>query len=323
MMAALCAALLGSVMQSAAAADQCNRACLHKTLDAYLAAVFKHDPKAAPLAKDTRATENAVEFATGEGIWRTATGYGAVQRRYFDPANDTAIYYGIINEGDQSDIVSVRIKVAKRRITEAEWTVARKGAGGLFSVDGLLAQPPPPDTALPKSERTPRAQMIAAAEAYFHGIEAHDGANVPHVPGCDRIENGIKVTNRSLATPLGGIPGGAPAPAPAPNPSTPGLAQETPAGATPGMAQEARSGDCAAGFQMFQRSIAQASHRRHLVVDEDNGVVVEATIFHRPPTATQKRNLLTEYFWVRGGKISAIYAAMYYLDPSAPDTPGW
>jgi hypothetical protein len=43
------------------AADQkatagCDRACLQKMLDAYLAAVFKHDPGAAPLSADYFAT---------------------------------------------------------------------------------------------------------------------------------------------------------------------------------------------------------------------------------------------------------------------------
>lgn len=48
-----------------------------------------------------------------------------------------------------------------------------------------------------------------------------------------------------------------------------------------------------------------------------------ATILHRPPGVGTKRNLLTEYFFIRGGKIAGIYAAMYYLDPQAPDSPGW
>jgi len=48
-----------------------------------------------------------------------------------------------------------------------------------------------------------------------------------------------------------------------------------------------------------------------------------ATIFHRPPESTLRRNLLTEYFFERKGKIAAIYAAMFYLAPEAPDSPGW
>lgn len=304
----------------------CNRACMHKVLDQYLDAVFKHDPSAAPLAPTARATENAADLANGTGIWSTATGYGSVQRRYFDTVNHNAMFYGIINEGDQPTISSLRLKIdAKHRVTEAEWTVARKSAGGLFSIEGLTDQPPPPDKPIPAADRVSRAKLIAAADTYFDGLESHDGSAVPHIAGCDRIENGIKVTNRLRSNPLTPVPStAAPAPAAAGANGVPSLAQETPAaGGAPSLAQESRSGDCASGFDMFKNSIAHATHRRYPMVDVEAGVVVGAVIFHRPPGATQRRNLLTEYFWEKKGKISAIYAAMYYLDPLAPDTNGW
>ena len=38
----------------------CDRPCLGTLLDQYLAAVIKHDPKAAPLAVGFRQTENAI-----------------------------------------------------------------------------------------------------------------------------------------------------------------------------------------------------------------------------------------------------------------------
>jgi hypothetical protein len=322
----ICTVLAWQALQpvSAVAAGQCDRACLRLILDHYLQAVFKHDPKAAPLAAQARATQNATPLADGSGIWLTATGYGGVQRRYFDTAAGQAAYYGIINEGSDADIVSLRVKVVRQRVTEAEWTVARKSAGGLFSIEGLLEQPPPPDVPIAAGDRVSRAQLIAAADAYFNGLQTHDGSAVPHIPGCDRIENGIKVTNRLRSTPLAPVPGGA---APASAAGVPALAQETPAagpaGAAPGMAQEARSGDCTAGFDMFAHSIAEASHRRYPLVDEEAGVVMGATLFHRPPESSLRRNLLTEYFWEKQGRIAAIYAAMFYLDPAAPDSSGW
>jgi hypothetical protein len=303
-------ACAGLVAHPAAAADRCDRDCLHKTLDRYLQAVFQHHPAAAPLAPDARATENAAVLPNGTGIWLTASGFGPIQRRYFDVASGQAAYYGIINEGALPDIVALRVRVVKRRITEAEWTIARQAAGGMFSIQGLIDQPPPEDAPIPRGDRTPRAQMIAAADAYFAALQQHDGSAVPHVPGCDRIENGIKVTNRLRSEPMTPIPGAAPAPPAA-------------AAAVPGMAQEARSGDCTAGFDMFAHSIAETTHRRYPVVDEEAGVVMGSTLFHRPPESALKRNLLTEYFWEKSGRISAIYAAMFYLDPAAPDTPGW
>ena len=296
-----------------AAANDCDRACMRGVLDQYLDAVFRHDATRAPLAANARATENAAPLANGAGVWRSVTGYGPVQRRYFDVPEGQAAYFGILNEGASPTVVSLRLKISSRRVTEAEWTIARKDAGGLFSIEGLIAVPPRPDDVLPAGQRTSRAQLISLANAYFDGVEQHDGSRVPKIDGCERVENGVKVTHRPRSTPLGAIPGTAPAPAPA----------AVPAANTPGAAQEEISGDCTAGLEIFKTSIAKAAHRRFPVVDEEAGVVMGTTIFHRPPGHTMKRNLLTEYFYGQEGKIAAIYAAMYYLDPAAPDNPGW
>ena len=66
----------------ASAQTTCDRACLRNFLDQYLAAVTKHDPKAAPLAIGFRQTENAINVAPGSGVWKTVTGLGKMQRRY-------------------------------------------------------------------------------------------------------------------------------------------------------------------------------------------------------------------------------------------------
>ncbi len=309
---AMIAAGSGFAGSAAAADNKCDRVCMRGVLDAYFDAVFRHDAKAAPLAATARATENAAPLANGAGVWRTVTGYGAVQRRYFDVAEGQAAYFGIINEGTEPAVVSVRVKIRERRITEAEWTIARKEAGGLFSIEGLTALPPRSDEPLPADKRTSRTQLIAIANAYFDGVEMHDGSRVPHVDGCERVENGVKVTHR-LRT------GGAAA-------AVPGAAPAAPTAPTAGVttvAQESMSGDCAAGLEVFANTIAKAAHRRFPVVDEEAGVVMGTTIFHRPPGSTLKRNLLTEYFYGQDNKIGAIYAAMYYLDHAAPDSPGW
>jgi hypothetical protein len=78
-----------------------------------------------------------------------------------------------------------------------------------------------------------------------------------------------------------------------------------------------------AGFEAFAHSIASTDLRRFPLVDEQAGVVMGTTLFHRPPGSTLRRNLLTEYFHVRQGRIAAIYAAMYYLPPEAADATGW
>jgi hypothetical protein len=280
----------------------CDRSCLADVLDRYLAATLKHDPAAGGLAPGHRATENAVDVPAGQGVWRTATALGVVQRRYFDPVAGQAAYFGHLREGEMDSVVSLRIKVAGRAVAEAEWTIARKAATGMFDAAGLAQYPPPPEGPLPARERTPRFQMMSIANGYFQALQDHDGEGIPHVDRCERVENGVKVTHR---------------PRPAGPPGAP------PAAAAPGLAQEEISGDCVAGFEGFRNSIAETTLRRFPLIDEEAGVVMGMTIFRRPPANAMRRNLLTEFFYVRGGKLAGIWAAMYYLPPEVPHGSGW
>ena len=90
-------------------------------LDQYLAAVVKHDPAAAPLVVGFRQTENAINVRPGNGVWKTVTGLGKVQRRYLDPVTGQAAYYGTVEEGSSTAVVTIRVRVENRKLTEAEW----------------------------------------------------------------------------------------------------------------------------------------------------------------------------------------------------------
>ncbi|HWK55170.1 MAG TPA: hypothetical protein VNR18_12415, partial [Hyphomicrobiales bacterium] len=125
----LCAALL--LAPCALQAQDCDRACLQDVLDQYLNAVVNNTPDDAPLALGVRQTENAINVAPGQGTWQSVTALGEVQRRYFDPVSGQAAYYGSVEEGAESALVTARIKVENRRITEAEWYIARADDPGL------------------------------------------------------------------------------------------------------------------------------------------------------------------------------------------------
>ena len=77
---------------SASAQEACDRACLRTMLDQYLNAVIKHDPAAAPLVVGFRQTENAINVRPGNGVWKSVTALGAVQRRYLDPVSGQAAW---------------------------------------------------------------------------------------------------------------------------------------------------------------------------------------------------------------------------------------
>ena len=275
---------------AAAQGAPCDRACLRTTLDAYLNAVSTHDPTAAPLMIGFRQTENAIVVRPGNGLWKSMTGLGAMQRRYLDAVTGQAAYFGIIKEGTAQAVVTVRIKVDNRKISEAEWIVARAGEygpngpnGNVFNADSLAANPPPERT-VPKAQRLSRESLIAITNSYFDGLTTHDGNIIEHQPGCTRVENGTVMTNRPGRN--GGPPGG----------------------------------DCAAGLENFNASIVAA--RRYPLVDEDAQAVLALAVFLRKPGSPTRRNMFSEWFFIDNAKIRLVYAAMFYPPPDQP-VPNW
>lgn len=284
-LAALAATAL--LATAADASPACDRACLISVLNRYLHAVIEHDPARAPLSGAYRETQNAVSFPRGEGIWRTATSLGPVERRYADPVSEQVAYYGIVQEGRKAAIVTARLRVERREVTEAEWYIARDGDPGLpgakppnsWNPQGLSANPPPERT-VAAGERLPRETMIAIANSYYDGIVSHDGTVVLAHRGCNRFENGTRVTGRR---------GG-------------------------------NNDDCVSGLEHF--NLAYVAGRRIPLVDEQAGVVLGLGVFIRRPGSTVPRNAFSEWFWIDGGKIRNIWTAMFYPDPALP-VPNW
>ena len=310
---ALTLSLLVMVASSAGAADDCDRACLRSTLGQYLAAVAKHDPAAAPLFAGFRQTENAVVRKPGTGMWQTMTGLGRLQRFYMDPVTGQAAYFGIVNEGAAEAIVTVRLQVERRQITEAEWYIGRRGdpsmngpaqngqGGNLFDPDNLIANPPA-DAPLRRDARVTREQMIAATNSYFDGISTHDGTIIHAVPGCPRFENGQTMAGRGVNTP----------------PAAPTPSAGAPAGR--GRGGPPLAADCTAGLETINIQFVAA--RRYPLVDEEAGVVMATAVFIRPPGRPQRRNAFAEWFYFDRGRIKSIYSAMFYPADDVP-LPNW
>jgi hypothetical protein len=260
-------------------------------------AVIKHDSSAAPLSVGFRQTEDAVVVRAGMGgTWKSVTGLGKLQRHYVDPVTGQAAYFGTVQEGTEEAIVTVRVKVENRKISEAEWLIARKGdpglngprtpdqpAGNFFNPEYLAANPPR-EKLDPKQPRSAREGMLAATNSYFDGITTHDGSIIMAHPGCVRIENG--------APPGGGRGGNAKGPAP----------------------------DCAANLSNINVQLVAA--RRYPIVDEEAGVVLAIAVFIRKPGTTTRRNMFSEWFTIDDNKIRTVYSAMFYPTPEVP-VPNW
>ena len=279
--------LVSLALPLAALGADCDRACLKSTLDSYMAAVVKHDPKAAPLMQAYRHTENALNKPLGQGVWQSVTALGKVQRRYVDPVSSQAAYYGIVEESGKLAIVTARLRIENREIAEAEWYIARDGDPGLPGATPpnvwnptSLTDNPPPERNLPKDKRLPRDVMIGIVNSYFDGITSHDDRVVLAHPGCNRFENGTKVTGRR---------GG-------------------------------QGDDCASGFAGFD--LANVAGRRVGFVDDEQGVVLGMAVFIRKPGSPRPRNAFSEWFWIEDGKIRNIWTAMYYPGPERA-VPNW
>ena len=298
---------------NASAQTNCDRACLRTLLNQYLDAVIKHDPKAAPLVVGFRQTENAINVVPGGGVWKTVTGLGKMQRRYLDEVSGQAGYYGLIEEGSSVALATVRLRVVNRKLTEAEWYLARENDPGLngarqpgrppanlLNPEYLIANPPP-DRVVPKAQRLSRDELVAVVNSYFDAITSHDGSLALTHPGCGRAENG------------------SPAPAgkflpPAPRAAAPG------APASPAPAANAPANDCVSGLANFNLSMVVA--RRIPLVDEDAQMVLGMAVFIRRPGSPTPRNVFSEWFNVEDGRIRTIYTAMFYPAPELA-VPNW
>jgi hypothetical protein len=310
--------IIGVGAQTATAQAACDRACLKQMLDQYLAAVVKHDPSAAPLVTGFRQTENAINTRPGNGIWKTATALGKVQRRYLDPVSGQAAFFGTIEEGDSTAIVNVRVRVENRKLTEAEWYLARENDPGLngprqpgrgpangYNKD-YLTQNPPPERTTPANARTDRASLVRIVESYFDAITSHDGSVAITHAGCGRVENGSPTPSGQFLPPAN----------PAAQPAGGGQRGGAPAGG----GQRGGTNDCVSGLQNFSGQMAAA--RRMPLVDEEAQTVLAYAVFIRRPGLATPRNVFAELFFVDEAKIRMVYAAMFYPAPDLA-VPNW
>jgi len=310
-----------------ASAQSCDRACLRTVLDQYLAAVAKHDPSAAPLVVGFRQTENAINVRPGNGVWKTVTGLGKVQRRYLDPVSGQAAYYGTVEEGDATAIVTVRVRVENRKLTEGEWYIARADDPGLsgprrpggppanaFNPE-YLSQNPPPERVVPAAMRADRATLTRIVESYFDAITSHDGSVALTHPGCGRVENGSPTPAGRFLPPATPAAGGGRG-----NNQAGGGRGNQPAGARGNQPAGGGGNDCVGGLQNFSGQMVVA--RRMPLVDEEAQAVLAYAVFIRRPGVATPRNTFSEWFFIDEERIRTIYTAMFYPSPELA-VPNW
>jgi hypothetical protein len=288
------------------AQEACDRACLNTVLDQYLDAVVSNDSGEAPLAYAARQTVNAINVPVGAGVWQSVTALGDVQRRYFDPVSGQAAYYGSVEEGDQSALVTIRVKVENRSITEAEWYIARADDPGMRGVRQpgeppanlldieYLKQNSPPDRVVPVSERVDRDALIRIGRSYFDALTSHDRTVAMAHPGCGRAENGSPAPGGLFFPPKG--------------------SNQLPSADDPDV------NDCLDGLEGFDLQMVSAV--RVPLADVEAQAVLTYGVFIRRPGSTTSRLALSEWFFVDQAKIRTVYTAMFY-PPAELAVPNW
>lgn len=292
----LAAALLGfcTVAGAATPATACNRQCLDGHLGRYLQAMVDHQPARAGLSEGFRQTENAIATPDGEGLWRSASGLGSVQRRFMDPVSGHAGYYGTLMLGSEEAVVALRLRIQRNAVTEAEWFVARQGDPGMTGEAGktpfnlqTLRETLPAQRVVPPTQRRPREVLQAVVNSYFDGITNRDGRLVKGHPGCTRYENGFPTFN---------------------TPMKPGM----------DIGHEGKT-DCRTQMDF---GVALVGIRDFFVIDEEAQAVMVSAVFIREARNPKRRNHFTEVFHIDGGRIRDIHAAFHYPPDERP-VPNW
>jgi hypothetical protein len=232
---------------------RCDRACLEKVVDQYLAALVAHAPAQAPFSKDVKYTENAQVIAIGDGFWKTVQGLGNYKHYFADPEAGQVAFMGTMREAGTPILMSLRLRIELGRITEVESVYFKPGGGGPNNIEAMDKGGPPDPMwfrTIPPAQRLSRQEMIAIADGYFTVLQKNDGKGIggtgtyPFTNDCHRIENGAPTTN---------VP--------------------PPANAKPG-AISTFSYDCLTQFKMGLYYVVQSIHsRRYPLVDAERGVV--------------------------------------------------
>ena len=282
----------GLMASQAQKSASCDRACLEAIADQYIAAMVAHDASKAPFAQNVKFTENTIRLPLTEGLWFTASGVDDFKFYVCDPQTGQVAWTGIAREHNKPVLLSVRIKLANRRITEAESIVVRDVNEKVL---GNMKNPPPTFTeTLDPSERVPRSQMLRMPDIYFEALDKLNDSAIPWDKDAYRFENGM-VT-------CGSIPGAV---------SMPGLPSsqscKTPDGIIPPML----------------KTIHNVLPRRTPVVDEERGLTWGLYCFnHRglatiqmPDGTTQPSYATTpssmpfaDIFKTKNGKLRGIFA---------------
>jgi hypothetical protein len=174
-------------------APSCDRECLRGFMTKYLDALIAHKPGDLPVSDKARFTENTVDTKLGEGIWKTASKLTPYRLDIADLRQGIVGTHSVIEEGKNTVLLLVRLKVVNKKITEIETQVTRIEPGGKFSSPTELKATREAMTMVPpKDKLNSREDVIKIGLKYPEGLKLGSfvKADTPFAPDSYRIENG-------------------------------------------------------------------------------------------------------------------------------------
>jgi hypothetical protein len=248
------------------AVGQCNRQCLEVFINQYLNAMVAHDVSKAPFAANARYTENAKEISLAkpsEGLWAVRTSLGDYKLYISDPQQGQIAFVGLVKEGEKPAILSMRLRIENRKITEIESIVVRN-----MSEENLWTMktvPPEFARALDPQERVSRQELVRTSKGYFEAIVKSNSKLVSWSDECYRLENGMWTAGAKLPPELA-----ANEPKTSPKPG---------AKLSPAFNRQA----CTAGIDSGVFALIESiDPRRTPVVDEERGITWGVYMFNHP-----------------------------------------
>jgi hypothetical protein len=238
----------------AAAKTVCDRTCLLKLTDAYVASFASHSLAGVPMESTAAIVENVTPIKAGEGLWKTVqSGPTSFQVHVPDPVNETAGWLGMMQVDGKPTMVAVRLKLGQDgKIAEAEHLYAAVNGPALKNTETLR---PGLASEIPPANRKSHDELIRIGRSYYDALDDNDGTKMPFAADCERHENGMVTAGPSA----GGPPGGGPPPA---HPTAHDC-----------------TGQISAGVFQYIKTIG---NRRVFAADPVTGLVMGLSQFHHP-----------------------------------------
>jgi hypothetical protein len=175
---------------SAAEGPACDRACLIKLTDDYVAGFARHSTDGVTLSDEVRIVENVKPIKAGEGLWKDVTGGPTeFQVHVPDEANQTAGWLGMVERDGKPTMVAIRLKLdPEGSIVEAEHLYSEVNKPMLANVQtvrpGLVSE-------VPAANRLGHDELIKIGASYYDALDDNDGSLMPFAADCERHENGM------------------------------------------------------------------------------------------------------------------------------------